>query len=626
MTFALRRTIRVLFVVTLLLAACASVHAQSRDSVDDRYKWDLSHIYPDWDAWQADFEVLEQLMDQYAGMKGTLAQGPDKVLTAYQLSDELNKLLYKVYRYPGLSLALDTRDNDMSAKMQQVQILLAKFGTATSWFSPELLEIGWDVMKGWLDSNIEMDIYRHDISNLFRQQEHVLDSDKEMLLSYYSQFSGSPSSIYSDISTSDIKFPEVTFSDGTTQTISPGVYYNILSTNKNQADRKAAFEAHYSTYNNNVNTYAAIYNSVLQRDWADAQARNYATSLDSYLDADNVDAEVFESLVTTVRAGTAPVQRYIALRQKALGLEEYHLYDGSLPIVEFDKTYDYDEITSWVVESVKPLGKDYQKKMEEGFNSRWVDVYEGEGKRSGAFMANTYGVHPYLLLNYNKTIDNVFTVAHEMGHCMHSILSNANQPFVSSEAPIFVAEVASTMAEAFLLDHMMKKSKDPVERIVLLQHSIENIIGTFYTQVMFADFEWQAHRMVESGRPITGEALRNLYFKLMKDYYGDVVTIDDLYGSTWTRIGHFYRSPYYVYKYATCFATSAKLYSEIKSKDNGKEAMDRYINLLKAGGSDYPMELLRTAGVDLADPATIQAVVDQLDDLVSRLETEMAKL
>ncbi len=599
-----------------------------RDSIPDKYKWDLNDIYPDWETWEAGLAELETLMDEYAALEGTISQGPQQLLHSFQLSDKLNILSYKVYRYPSLSSVTDTRDNEMSAKVQQVSILFSKFGVATSWFTPELLSIPWETMESWLKDTKELTPYRYNIEDTYRQQKHVLDAEKEQLLSYFSQFRGTPSNVYSQLSTSDIKFPEVTLSDGETVTMTSGQYYNTLATNRNQEDRALAFENYYATYHANANTYAAIYNGVLQRDWASAQARKYGSTLEAALEGDNVPLEVYENLVKMVKAGAAPSQRYYALRKKLLGLESYHGYDGSIPIVNISKTYDYDEITGWVVEAVKPLGKEYHSKIKQLFDNRWIDVYENDGKRSGAFSASVYGVHPYMLMNFNETLDNVFTMAHEAGHAMHSMLSNENQPFATSSYTIFVAEVASTLNEALFLDYMLKKTKEPIERAALLQQAIENIMGTFYGQTMFAEFEWEAHKMAEQGQPITAKNLSDLYEGLWKDYHGESVTFDSLYRSTWTRIGHFMRSPFYVYKYATCFASSGQIFNEITSKDKKtrEAALEKYLTLLKSGGNDYPMEQLKKAGVDLTKPETFQAVIDRLDQLVTLLEEEVAKL
>lgn len=625
------QTMAIAVIMPLLIPLSHSIAGPgtlNRDEIPDKYKWDLSDIYPDWESWEEDLNRLETMMDDYAALKGTLAEGPEQLLKAYLLGDQLGMIAYKVYQYPGLTRATDTRNNEVSARLQRVQALFAKFNVATAWFDPELLTIPWDTMKVWLDKTKELAPYRYGIENLYRQQEHVLDEDKEQLLSYFSRFNGTPGSIYSELSTSDIKFNDVTLSTGETVTLTPGKYDNILSTDRDQEDRKKAFEGHYNAYNDNLNTYAAIYNSVLQRDWAQAQARNYSSSLEAALDGDNVPVAVFDNLLATVKAGTEPVKRYMRLRKEALGLDTYHFYDGRIPIVDFDKKYEYDDISDWILDSVKPLGKDYQKKMREAFKGGWIDVYENEGKRSGAFSSGVYGVHPYMLMNYNETLESVFTLAHEAGHTMHTIYSQENQPFATAGYTIFVAEVASTLNEALFLDYMFERSDDPKERIALLQQAIDNIFGTFYTQVLFADYEQRAHKLAEQGQPITADVLRTLYLDLVKEYYGDAVVADDLYGALFARISHFYGSPYYVYKYATCFASSAKLVKEITSDDKKtrEASLERYLTLLKSGGNDYPMEQLKKAGVDLSQPETIQAIVDQLSDLVTRLEGELANL
>jgi len=627
------RLIGLSLLMTLVLALFAAV-AQAkpntlvRDSIPDKYKWDLNQIYADWTAWEQGLTRLQEIMSEYAGLKGTLAGGPQAILKAAKLGDELGMLARKVGQYASLNSAQDMRDNTVSARSQQVQIAFANFGVVVAWFNPELLAIPWETMKKWLDETPQLAPYRYGIEDLYRQQTHVLSADKEQLLAYFSQVTGAPSSIFGELSTSDIRFPTIALTSGDSVKITHGNYQNILSTNRLQVDRAKTFEAYYGIFYDKRNTYAAIYNGVLQTDWASAQARNYPSSLEATLDGDNVPVSVYENLVNTVKAGVGPLQRYYKLSKERLGLAEYHVYDGKIPLVDFKKTYAYDEIQTWIIEAMAPLGKDYQNRLRTAFDSRWIDVYENEGKRAGAFSAPTYGVHPFLLLNYNETIRDFFTVAHELGHCMHSMLSNENQPFASSEPTIFVAEVASTLNEALLLDYMLKRTKDPVERVALLCYAINSIDQTFYTQTMWGDFEWQAHKAVEQNQPITAQSLHDLYGGIQDAYSGDAVTIDEFYRYVWTRIPHFYRTPFYVYKYATCYATSAKLAADIMSKDKKVKAagLDRYMTLLKAGGSDYPMELLKKSGVDLSQPATFQAIVDRLDQYVTLLEAELAKL
>ncbi len=458
---------------------------------------------------------------------------------------------------------------------------------------------------------------------MFRQQEHVLNEQGEHLLSLSSRLSGAPGEAYLALSTADAKFPEVTLSTGETVTMSYGQYRAVLATNRNQADRRAGVPlALRHVRGKSLNTYATLYHGVCQRDWFHARARGYPTTLDAALHGNNIPRAVVDNLIATTRAGAEPLRRYHRLRRRALKLETYFPYDFSIPLVEWDRRYGYDEVLARIVRSVSPLGAEYQARMWRGFRERWIDVYENDGKRSGAYSAPVYGVHPYMLLNWADTLDDVFTLAHEMGHSMHTMLSHERQPFVYSDYTIFVAEVPSTLSEALLLEQWLADATERDERIVLLQHAIDNITSTFYTQVLFADFELAAHLRVEQDEPITADVLNALYKERFDAYYGDAVNMDDLTPITWARIPHFFNTPYYVYQYATCFASAARLAREITEGPTADRdsARARYLDLLAAGGSDHPMTLLDRAGVDFSEPSTVRAVVDQLDGLVSRLE------
>src|SRR6478735_11185304 len=601
--------------------------SRRRDEIDSRYKWNLSDIFPGWEAWEASYRQLDAGIDRYAALKGTLAQGPERLLAAFRLSETLGQLAYRVWYFPSLRYDEDQRDNSVNARRQQVQILFAKWKQAESWFSPELLLIPLDTVRKWMDDNPDLALYRFAIEDLYRQQEHVLDEAGERLMSLSSRLASSPSDAYAALSTADAHFRTITLSNGEQVTVSYGQYRAILATRREQSDRAAAFAALHEVYQASLNTYASLYNGVCQRDWFQARARGYENTLQAALHGDNIPTSVVENLIDTTRAGVEPLRRYHKLRRRALGVPSYHVYDFSIPIVTYDRKYRYDAVLDWIVEAVAPLGPEYQARMRRGFSGGWIDVYENEGKRSGAYSAPVYGTHPYMLLNYTDTLDDMFTLTHEMGHSMHTILSHETQPFVYSSYTIFVAEVPSTLNEALLLEYLLARTTDPTERIFLLQHAIDNITGTFYTQVLFADYELRAHRLAEQDQPITAEILTETYTQLLKDYYGDAVDLTPQTGITWARIPHFFNSPYYVYQYATCFASAAKIAKQIMG--GGKEsdaARDRFLNLLRSGGSDYPMELLRTAGVDLSQPDTVQAVVEQLDDLVTRLEKELEAL
>ena len=608
--------------------AAAAPELRDRSEIADRYTWNLADIFRDWDAWQQAYETLETKIAEYAALQGTLAQGPDRLMTTMALSDDIGQLTYKVWYFAGLKYDEDQRDNQINARRQQVQILFARAGQASAWFNPELLAIPLATVEQWMTQHAGLAVYRFALEDLYRQQEHVLDEKGEHLLSLASRFSSAPNDAYAALSTADIKHPVITLASGSEVTLTYGQYRALLATNRNQGDRAAAFKAYHQIFAANTNTYASLYSGVLQRDWFHAQSRGYKTTLDAALHGNDIPPAVVENLIETTKAGAEPLRRYHRLRKRVLGLDSYHNYDAAIPLVDFDRQYPYEHVQEWLPASVAPLGAEYQAHMRDALASRWIDVYENPGKRSGAYSAPVYGVHPYMLLNYNDTLDAVFTLAHEMGHSMHTILSNAHQPFVYSAYTIFIAEVPSTLSEALFLNYMLDHATDDRERIVLLQHAIDGIVGTFYTQVLFADYELQAHRLVEEGRPVTAEVLSELYVTLLKTYYGDSLDCDELSRITWSRIPHFFSTPYYVYQYATCFASSAQLMTQLTSGSHADRgaAIDRYLMLLKSGGSDHPMPLLQRAGVDLCKPETVLAVVDQLDTLVTQLEVAIGTL
>jgi oligoendopeptidase F len=599
---------------------------RERSEIAPAYTWDLSSIFASWDGWEQAYLELEGAIERYRAYEGTLGEGPHRVLQAYQDADHLGQLAYRVWYYAALQYDQDQRDNAIAARRQRVQILIARWRQATSWFSPELLRIPVETVRTWMDASSQLAVYRFAIEDLYRQQAHVLDAAGEQLLSLSGRLASTPADAYSALSTADAHFPTITLSTGESVQVTYGQYRRLLATCRHQADRRAAYEALYDTYGAALNTYATLYNGVMQREWFEARARGYATTLDAALFGNDIPTSVVDNLISEAKAGVAPFRRYHALRKKALGLSEYHVFDALVPLTEHDEHYSYDDVQDWIVEAMAPLGAEYQARVRAAFAGRWIDVYENQGKRSGAYSAPVYGAHPYMLMNYNDTLDAVFTLAHELGHSMHTLLSHESQPFVYAGYTIFVAEVPSTLAEALLLDYMLERAATREARVVLLQHAIDGIVGTFYNQVLFADFERQAHRLVESDSPVTSDALNALYATLLEEYWGDALTDEPRARTTWARIPHIFQSPYYVYQYATCFASTARLMGDIRSEDAAvrSAAVSRYLGMLQAGGSDHPMRLLQAAGVDLSEPSTVRAVVRQLDALVSRLEAELS--
>ena len=602
---------------------------KNRDEIAQQYKWDLNDIYPDWNQWEADLVKLKELMTEIPKYQGEISKNPKTFVEFINLEEKISRLLDKIYLYPYLQRDLDSTNEMASVKLQEIESIYANYSISSSWITPEILTIPKETMITWINDNPTLEPNRFPLMEIYRLQEHVLSADKEKLLSYFGQYLGVPSDIYSELSTSDIKWNDVELSDGSKTTVTNGVYSKVISTNRNQEDRKKVFEALYNSFNINKNTYASIYKSILQRDFATAQSRNYKSSLEKALNPKNIPLDVYTSLIESTKENTAPLKRYIALRKKALNLSDYHYYDNSINIVDYNKEFTYEEAKNTVLESVKPLGEDYYNGLNTALSEGWLDVYETPNKRSGAYSLNIYDVHPYMLLNYNGTMDAVFTLAHELGHTMHSMLSTKNQPYPISSYTIFVAEVASTFNERLLLDNMLKNTTDPKEKIALIEQAIGGIVGTYYIQSLFADYEYQAHQIVENGGAITPEVLNNIMENLFKDYFGTELTMDELQKIIWARIPHFYNSPYYVYQYATSFASSANLYDRITNAkytpQEREQAKNEYLTLLKSGGNDHPMNQLKKAGVDLSKKDAFNAVATEFNRLLDLLEEELKK-
>ncbi len=603
-----------------------------RNAIPQEYKWNLADIYSSWEDWESDLDRLEHLVEEMVRLKGNLSEGAPIIEQAYQLSDTIGRVMVKVGAFPHLHFDLDQRDAETNALQQRAQILGSKISTSLSWFTPELLTIPWETMKAWIDGSDYLKQHLFPISELYRSKAHILDESGERLLSYSRRLTSAPASAYEMLSTADVQWPSIKLTTGEFKPVTPSTYTEILDTVRSQEDRRAAFEAHFGVFKNSENTYAALYSAVCQKDHYIARSRNYKNTLDVALHEDAIPHELYTNLIETTRQGVAPLQRYYQLRKKALKLDKYDLFDCMIPLMKTEKRYPYDSVKQHIIASVAPLGHDYQQKVERAFQSGWIDVYENNGKRSGAYSAGVFGVHPFILLNYNDTLNYMFTLAHEIGHSLHTLHAQESQPFATAGYTIFVAEVASTLNEALLLEHLLQTTENPVERIVLLEHSIKNITSTFYAQVRFADFEREAHRLVEEDRPVTSKTLNDLMYSHLQEYLADSVDLHELYKLTWARIPHFYRTPYYVYQYATSFAASANLVQSIFPNNHGVEsterekAVERYIDLLRSGGNAPPLKQLLDAGVDLLSPQPILSVITTLDHRVTQLEEALASL
>ncbi|MDO5089199.1 MAG: oligoendopeptidase F [Leptotrichiaceae bacterium] len=596
------------------------------EKIKKKYKWNLNDIYKNYGEWEKDFEKARKIRQELILYKGKMSN-EKKLLDFLKKQEELDKISYKLYRYPQLARDLNSSDKEAVENLQKIQFFFSEISTDLSWLNAELIDNKKKIEK-WIEKE-EFSDYKFGLENLFRLQKHVLSERESRLFSYFSSFFSTPSSIYTEITVTDVEWPKAVLSTGEKVEVTTANYSRILTNSRNQKDRKLMFENYYGIYKKKENTIAAIYNSILQKNIGKKKAYEYNSFLLSFLEGNNIPEKVYLNLVNTAKENTEPLRRYLKLRKKILGLKKYHNYDGSVNLIEFNKDYEYDDAKKIVLESVKPLGKQYTEKMKKAISEGWIDVFEAKGKRSGAYSAGVYGVHPYMLLNYNKTLDGVFTLAHELGHTLHTLYSDENQPFSMSGYTIFVAEVASTFNERLLLDYMLEKTEDPKERIALLEQEIRNITGTFYFQSLLADYEYRAHSLAEKGEPVTAEVLTGIMEKLFDEYYGKDVEKDELLYILWSRVPHFFNSPFYVYQYATCFASSAILYDRIikeKNKEKKEKALKKYIELLSSGGNDFPMEQLKKAGVDLSKKAAIKAVSEQLDILIDKLEKEIKEI
>lgn len=603
---------------------------KSRNEIDKKYKWNTEDVYKDWNEWQKDVEKMKELMKEIPQYEDKIENSREDFVKLIKLEESLSRILEKVYLYPYMLKDLDSTDQLVSQKLQEIEFLYAQFSVATSWISPKILEIPKETLEKWIDENDEIKDHKFNLMELYRLKAHVLDKDKEKLLSHFSQYMGAVNDIYDELSTSDIKWNEITLSTGEKVLVTNGMYSKILDGNKNQDDRRKAFEALYSSYDINKNTYSAIYKGILQRDAAGTKAKNYNSTVEKALEPNNIPVKVYENLINSAKENSGPLKKYVEFRKKQLGLDSYHYYDNQIKLVDYTREFSYEEAKEIVLKSVEPLGEDYTKNLKKAVGEGWLDVYETPNKRSGAYSLNIYDVHPYMLLNYNRTMDAVFTLAHELGHTLHSMYSTKYQPYATNDYTIFVAEVASTFNERLLLDYMLKNTTDHKEKIALIEEAIGNIMGTYYIQALFAAYEYEAHKLTEEGNPITPDVLSEIMTKLFAEYFGDSLVMDELQKIIWARIPHFFNSPYYVYQYATSFAASSRLYEKVTnekySPEEREEARKKYIELLKSGGNNYPIEQLKLAGVNLEEKENFEAVAHEMTRLIGLLEKELKEL
>lgn len=600
---------------------------RARNEIDKKYKWNTEDIYKNWEEWQKNIDELKNLIKELPQYEEKIKESSTEFIKLIKLDEKISRILEKAYLYPYMLKDLDSTDQLVSEKLQEAEYLYAQISMASSWISPKILEIPKETVEKWIEENNELKEHRFNLMELYRLRTHVLDKDKEKLLSHFSQYMGAVNDIYDELSTSDIVWNEIELSTGEKVQVTNGMYSKILEGNRNQEDRRKAFEALYSSYNVNKNTYSAIYKGILQRNAAGMRAKNFGSTVEKALEPDNIPVKVYENLINSAKENSEPLKRYIKFRKNYLKLNSYHYYDNQIKLADYTREFSYEEAKDIVLKSVKPLGADYEKNLEKALGEGWLDVYETPNKRSGAYSLNIYDVHPYMLLNYNGTMDSVFTLAHELGHTLHSMYSTKYQPYATNDYTIFVAEVASTFNERLLLDYMLKNTESREERIALIEEAVGNILGTYYLQALFADYEFEAHKLAEEGSPVTPDILSGIMTKLFAEYFGEELIMDELQKIIWARIPHFFNSPYYVYQYATSFAASSRLYEKVTgenySEAEKENARIKYIELLKSGGNNFPIEQLKLAGVNFEEKENFEAVAHEMNRLVDLLEKEL---
>ena len=593
-----------------------------RNEVPAEYKWRLEDIYATDADWEQDVQKAKKLAEEIASKKGTLGQSGKQLLDVLTLQDEVLKTLDQVYVYARMRRDEDNANSTYQGLTDRASALSTNVYSAISYIQPEILGIPTETLESWLQQEPGLDHYRILLNEITRFKPHTLSSEEEALLANISELASAPSKIFGMLNNADLKFPTIIDENGEEVELTKGRYTQLMES-KDRRVRKETFEALYSTYGKFRNTIAASLTSSIKADVFYARTRKYPSSLYSALFADNVDISVYDNLIATIHEHLPLMHRYVALRKKALGVDELHMYDLYVPIVpEVEMKIPYQQAVETIQEALRPLGEDYGRVLKEGFTQGWIDVYENEGKTSGAYSWGAYTTHPFVLMNYQDNVNNMFTLAHEMGHALHSYYSNRNQPYTYADYKIFVAEVASTLNEALLMDHLLKTTDDKKKRMYLINYYMEAFRGTVFRQTMFAEFEKIVHAKEEAGEPLTAEKLSEVYRELNEKYHGPDMVIDKEIELEWERIPHFYRH-FYVYKYATGFSAATSLARQIL--EEGEPAVERYLSFLSGGSSDYPLNLLKKAGVDMTSPEPIREALAVFKDLLEEMEQLLAE-
>jgi oligoendopeptidase F len=614
---------RFAFAAPLLAAVAITSSAQERDrsKVPDQYKWDLTKLYPSDQAWRNGKDKLGTELPKLSQFKGTLSSSAQRLAEALEMESRLEKELRRLTTYAGLISDQDTRASVYQGMQQEMVQMWAAFGTETAYFEPEIQKMDNAKLEGFTAQEPRLNVYRHYLDDVTRRRAHTGSEAEEKLLAAAVVISSGSSSTYNIFSNADFPYPPVTLSDGKTAKLTSSGY-ELYRASQNRGDREKVMSTFFNTLGSYRGTFGSTLSTSVQASIFYARARHYNTSLEATLDVSNIPTSVYAKLLEGVHRNLPSFHRYLKLRKRMLGLQDLHYYDLYAPLVKsVDTSYTVEDAERNILQALAPLGPEYAEAAKQAFAGRWIDFYPTDGKAPGGYMnGEAYDVHPYILLNYNGKYNDMSTIAHELGHGMQSYFSNKTQPYPLASYPSFVAEVASTFNEALLIEYMVKTIKDPGVRLSLLGNYLENIKGTVFRQTQFAEFELRMHEIAEKGEPLTGDAISKLYDEIVRKYYGHdqrVCIVDDYVAHEWAFIPHFYNN-FYVYQYATSFAASSALSEKVLSGQPG--ATERYLKFIAAGGSKYPIDLLKDAGVDMTTDEPLELTVRKMNRVMDEIE------
>lgn len=597
-------------------SAIKSLPARSEIPVEET--WRLEDIFSTDEEWEKEFQEVKGLIPKVKEFAGKLGESADILYQALTFQDQLLERIGKLYTYSHMRYDQDTTNSHYQGMDDRMKNLYSQAASALAFIVPEILAIDENRVKSFLDEKQELKLYEHALDEINLQRPHVLSAEQEALLAEAGEVMNVSSNTFGMLNNADLQFPSIKDENGDEVEITHGRYIRFLES-KDQRVRRDAFKAVYQTYGNFKNTFASTLNGNVKRNNFNARVRHYQSARHAALSANNIPESVYDNLISAVNDNLHLLQRYVKLRKQVLGLDELHMYDLYTPLVKDVKMeIKYDEAKELVLKGLAPLGEEYAKVLKEGFENRWVDVHENKGKRSGAYSSGAYGTNPYILLNWQDNVNNLFTLAHEFGHSVHSYYTRKTQPFPYGNYSIFFAEVASTCNEALLNDYLLKNVDEEGKRIYLLNHYLEGFRGTVFRQTMFAEFEHMIHQKAQNNEALTAESLTRDYYELNKKYFGEQdIVIDEEIGLEWARIPHFYYN-YYVYQYATGFSAATALSKQIL--EEGEPAVKRYLDFLSAGSSDYPIEVLKKAGVDMTSAQPIHEACKVFAEKLAELE------